>query len=249
MLLNKRILVLGAGGLLGKVLVEALLNNGAKVIATDLSIKTLSVCFSHLDQNTLVLKELDVTNEAEVTAFFEKESQLDGVVNCAYPRNTQYGKKLFDVSLASFNENLALHLGAAFLVMQQSAALFIRQNSPLSVVNISSIYGVTAPKFDIYEGTQMTMPVEYAAIKSAIIQLNKYFTSYVHDSRYRVNSVSPGGLYDAQPEEFLAKYKNLTLGTGMLDANDIVGSIVFLLSEHAKFVTGQNIIIDDGFTL
>lgn len=246
---NNRILVLGAGGLLGKVVVDALLVNNAEVIATDIQTESLFTHFSADYAGKLAITSLDVNNEAEVVSFFQGQERIDGVVNCSYPRNKDYGKKLFDVSLASFNDNISLHLGAAFLIMQQSAALFLRQNSPLSIVNVSSIYGVVAPKFEIYEDTNMTMPVEYAAIKSAIVHLNKYFASYIHDSRFRVNSISPGGLFDAQPDAFLDKYKQLTMGAGMLNATDMTGSILFLLSEQSRYMTGQNLIIDDGFSL
>jgi enoyl-[acyl-carrier-protein] reductase (NADH) len=61
--------------------------------------------------------------------------------------------------------------------------------------------------------------------------------------------VSPGGIFDNQPEPFLNEYKALTNGEGMLDVNDIIGTILFLLSPMSKFVTGQNIIVDDGFSL
>jgi NAD(P)-dependent dehydrogenase (short-subunit alcohol dehydrogenase family) len=235
--------------LLGKVVVDALLVNNAAVIATDIQTESLFTHFTADYAGKLEITSLDVNNEANVVSFFNDQQRIDGVVNCSYPRNKDYGKKLFDVSLASFNDNVSIHLGAAFLIMQQSAALFLRQNSPLSIVNISSIYGVVAPKFEVYDNTNMTMPVEYAAIKSAILHLNKYFSSFMRDSRFRVNSISPGGLYDAQPQAFLDKYKQLTMGAGMLNATDMTGAILFLLSEQSQYMTGQNLIIDDGFSL
>ena len=64
-----------------------------------------------------------------------------------------------------------------------------------------------------------------------------------------MNSISPGGLFDAQPDAFLDKYKQLTMGAGMLNATDMTGSILFLLSEQSRYMTGQNLIIDDGFSL
>ncbi|PSV57051.1 flagellin modification protein A, partial [Photobacterium profundum] len=197
----------------------------------------------------LSLVPLDVTNEAEVKAFFATQVGITGAVNSTYPRNSTYGAHFFDVSLQSFNENLALHLGSAFLFTQQCAAYFQDKLEPFSLVNISSIYGVVAPKFDIYDNTPMTMPVEYAAVKSAILHLNKYAAAYVNDSRFRINCVSPGGIFDHQPDAFLDAYKGNTHGAGMLDVDEIIGSIMFLLSEQSKFVTGQNIIVDDGFSL
>lgn len=93
------------------------------------------------------------------------------------------------------------------------------------------------------------MPVEYAAIKSGLLHLNKYAVKYVSNSYFRINSVSPGGIFDSQPAAFLEAYKKKTHGAGMLDVRCMVGSIVYLLSDQSKFVTGQNIVVDDGFSL
>lgn len=251
---NKIIVVAGAGGLLGTRLVAALLKQGAHVIAADIHVEAmrerLALLGIELQDEKLRCCELDVTKEDSVKAFFNQQTQhIDGAVNSTYPRNKTYGKHFFDVSLESFNENLSLHLGSAFLFTQQCAAYFKLQQQAFSLVNISSIYGVVAPKFEIYNNTPMTMPVEYAAIKSAILHLNKYVASYVNDSRFRINSVSPGGIYDHQPEAFLQAYKYKTHGAGMLDVLEIIGSIMFLLSDQAKYVTGQNIVVDDGFSL
>ncbi|WP_417884114.1 oxidoreductase [Vibrio rumoiensis] len=251
---NKSILVAGAGGLLGTRLVSALLEQGAKVIAADINAEAmrerLSLFGVNIENDKLSFCELNVAKEEDVTAFFKKrELQVDGAVNSTYPRNKTYGRHFFDVTLDSFNENLSLHLGSAFIFTQQCAAYFKWQQQPFSLVNISSIYGVVAPKFEIYNNTSMTMPVEYAAIKSAIQHVSKYVAAYVNDSRFRINCVSPGGIFDNQPESFLTAYKTKTHGAGMLDVDEIVGSILFLLSNQSKYITGQNIIVDDGFSL
>lgn len=251
---NKTILVAGAGGLLGTRLVSALLKQGAHVIAADIHVEPMRERLASLgvdlEDEKLRCCDLDVTKEESVKAFFNQQTQqIDGAVNATYPRNKTYGKHFFDVSLESFNENLSLHLGSAFLFTQQSAAYFKRHQQPFSLVNISSIYGVIAPKFEIYNNTPMTMPVEYAAIKSAIQHLNKYVVSYVNDSRFRINCVSPGGIFDHQPEAFLQAYKEKTHGAGMLDVEEVIGSVLFLLSEQSRYVTGQNIVVDDGFSL
>lgn len=253
MLKNKTILVAGAGGLLGTRLVSTLVDQGACVIAVDVNRYTMmerlekSLAGNGLDKVTAL--ELDLNNAAQVKSFFSTVTDLDGAVNCAYPRNKKYGAKFFDVELEDFNENVSLHLGASFLFMQQCAAYFQRERRAFSLVNISSIYGVIAPKFDVYKNTPMTMPVEYAAIKSALLQLSKYLTSYVSDSNFRSNSVSPGGIFDNQPAPFVEEYKKHCLGKGMLDIDDVTGSIVFLLSDSSKYLNGQNLIVDDGFSL
>jgi NAD(P)-dependent dehydrogenase (short-subunit alcohol dehydrogenase family) len=93
------------------------------------------------------------------------------------------------------------------------------------------------------------MPVEYSAIKSGLIHLTKYMAKYLKGKNIRVNTLSPGGILDKQPQEFLNSYKDLSLNKGMLDKEDLTGSLIFLLSDQSKYINGQNIIVDDGFTL
>lgn len=250
---NKNILVVGAGGLLGSQIVKSALTQGAIITAADINLDKMQNLLSSLDidleSSSLQLIELDVTNESSVKSYLSTATNLDGAVNATYPRNKTYGAHFFDVTLNSFNENLTLHLGSAFLFSQQCAAYFKRKEKPFSLVNISSIYGVVTPDFSIYENTPMTMPVEYAAIKSGLLHLNKYISKYVNHTNFRINAVSPGGIFDSQPEPFLQAYKEKTLGTGMLEVEDIVGSVLFFLSDQSKYIVGQNLIVDDGFGL
>lgn len=250
---NSKILVAGAGGLLGSQLVLELLKCGSEVVAVDINEE---IILSKLKNNNIDIRNcnittsrLDVNNEKEVISFFNEQTNLTGAVNTTYPKNASYGAHFFDVSLSSFNENIALHLGSSFLFTQQCALYFKKHLSPFSLVNLSSIYGVIAPKFEIYEDTKMTTPIEYAAIKSAILHINKYVSAYISDSRFRVNSISPGGIFDNQPESFLQRYKDNTNGAGMLSPQDMIGTIIYLLSDQSRYVTAQNIIIDDGFHL
>lgn len=251
-LANKTILVAGAGGLIGSNLVNAILAEEGEVVACDINLEVmqnrLAAIGVDLNNTKLTLVTVDITNTESVANLFTRY-ELDGAVNATYPRNKTYGAQLFDVTLESFNENLSLHLGSSFLFNQQAAAYFKRTERPLSVINFSSIYGVVAPKFEIYAGTKMSMPVEYAAIKSAIQHITKYMAVFVNDSRFRVNCISPGGILDAQPEPFLNAYKQQTNGKGMLDVQDLMGTLVYLLSDMSKYVTGQNIVVDDGFVL
>jgi len=127
--------------------------------------------------------------------------------------------------------------------------LYFQKQGYGNIINISSIYGVISPKFEIYNNTGMTTPVEYAAIKSGMLHLTKYMAKYFKGKNIRVNAISPGGILDGQPEEFLKKYNKQCLTKGMLDKNDLNGALVFLLSDMSKFVNGQNLIVDDGFVL
>lgn len=242
MLSGKTILVLGAKGLIGQAVVQHIMKKNGHVIAAD-------VTSDEPASNNVTTHVCDITSEIDVEQLFNQYPDIDGIVNCAYPRNSQYGTDALEVSSSSFNENVALQLGSCFSLLKHAARHFKSQQKPLSVVLLSSIYGIKAPDFSIYEGTSMTMPVEYAAVKSGLIHLAKYFAKYVNDSNFRVNCVSPGGIENGQPESFLDAYKSKTLGHGMLSAKDICGSIAFLLSDEAGYINGTNLTVDDGFTL
>ena len=141
-----------------------------------------------------------------------------------------------------------MNLGGYFLTSQLFAKYFEKQGYG-NIINLASIYGVIAPRFEIYNNTPMTMPVEYAAIKSGLIHLTKYMAKYFKGKNIRVNTISLGGIEDHQPESFLKAYKEFCLNKGMLDAEDVSGTVLYLLSDLSEFVNGQNIVVDDGFTL
>lgn len=256
MLKNKVIVVAGACGLIGRTVVIELLNQGAIVVATDTNQLMLKSFLEDLNASvsTDYLSEflLDITSSKSIQDAIQftklKYDKIDGFVNTAYPRNENYGKHFFDVEYQDFCENIDVNLGGYFLCSQKFLELFMKQGFG-SIVNISSIYGVVAPKFEIYEGTSMTVPVEYGAIKSALIHLTAYMAKLTKGSNIRINCISPGGILDGQPPQFLRNYKNECLSKGMLDSKDVVGSIVFLLSNMSTYINGQNIVIDDGFVL
>ncbi len=195
---------------------------------------------------------LDITDKESVVALIadirKRHCGIDAVVNNAYPRNKSYGRKLEDVAYSDFCENVNTHLGGYFLVAQQFCLTFKEQGYG-NVVNMSSIYGSMAPRFEIYEGTPMTMPVEYAAIKSAIEHLTRYFAQYYKGTGIRVNCLSPGGILAGQPSDFLNAYNKRCASKGMLDTSDLLGALQFLLSDDSRHLTGQNLLIDDGFSL
>ena len=95
----------------------------------------------------------------------------------------------------------------------------------------------------------MTSPIEYTAVKSGIISLTSWLAKYFKNKNIRVNCISPGGILDHQTELFLEKYRSSCTNKGMLDPTDVAGTVLFLLSDQSKYINGQNIVIDDGWTL
>lgn len=256
MLKNKVVVITGGAGLIGKEFVKAVVENqGIAIIADineELGLKVKEDLSKELNTASIDFVKLDITSKSslnECIQYLEKKyKRIDALVNNAYPRNKNYGRHFFDVEYEDFIQNLGLNLGGYFTASQQFAQYFKKQGYG-NIINISSIYGVVAPRFKIYEGTMMTTPVEYAAIKSGLIHLTKYMAKYFKDMNIKVNSLSPGGVFDHQPEEFLAKYKEQCLNKGMLDKSDLKGTLIYLLSDMSKYLNGQNIVVDDGFSL
>ena len=184
-----------------------------------------------------------------INTTLNKFEKIDALVNNAYPRNKNYGRKFEAVSFEDFCENVNMHLGGYFLITKEISKVMIKQNHG-NIINIASIYGFSAPKFEIYDGTDMTMPVEYAAIKGAIINLTKYLASYLGEYNVRVNAISPGGVFNNQPENFVKRYsEKVVLGKRMANTDDLTGVLIFLLSDASKYITGQNIVVDGGWSL
>ena len=145
-------------------------------------------------------------------------------------------------------DDLFHQLGGAILFSQRLIHLFKIQGYG-NLVHISSIQGIAAPKFEHYNGTTMVSPIEYSAIKSGIISITKYLAKYCKGENIRVNCVSPGGILNNQPKVFLEKYNDTCSSKGMLDGQDLIGTMVYLLTNMSKYVNGQNIVIDDGWSL
>lgn len=256
MLDNKVIVVTGGAGLIGKEFIKAIVeNDGIAVIADineELGINAKTDLSKELNSSNIDFIRLDITSTDSLQECLEyldgKYGRIDALVNNAYPRNKNYGKHFFDVKYEDFVENIGLNLGGYFTASQQFAVYFQKQGYG-NIINISSIYGVVAPKFEIYDNTPMTMPVEYAAIKSGLIHLTKYMAKYFKGMNIKVNALSPGGIFDSQPEPFLEAYKKQCSNKGMLDKSDLKGTLVYLLSDMSRYVNGQNIVVDDGFSL
>lgn len=253
---NKVIVVTGGQGLLGKALVRCIATHGGHAIAADINVDCDGLSTegqsAEMSSGDIGFLQMDITSEGSIrTAIAEihaKYGRIDALVNAAYPRNKHYGRKFEDVSYDDFCMNVSTHVGGYFLTSQQFAAYF-KQQGQGAIVNVASIYGVVPPRFEVYQDSSMTMPVEYAAIKSAVIHLTKYMAKYFKGSHLRVNCISPGGILDGQPESFLSAYNSFGMSKGMLDVEDLMGAMVFLLSDMSKFVNGQNLVVDDGWSL
>lgn len=253
MMLNEQVIVVtGAAGLIGSAISRAIVAEGGQVVIVDIDESRLTTLCADLGADHSLALCADASTVAGVnsviTATISHFGQLDAAVHSAYPRSAGWGTPFEALTAEYLNEDLSRQLGGAILFSQGVLQQFKHQGYG-NLIHISSIKGIAAPKFNHYVDTSMTSPIEYSAIKAGLIAITRYLAKYYKGNNIRVNCVSPGGILDQQPDSFLQKYRESCNDKGMLDAQDVVGAILFLLSEHSKYVTGQNIVVDDGWSL
>ena len=238
---DKVIVVTGGSGLLGGKIIEVLRGQGAKAISADLKVP---------DNDELSIK-LDITSEQSVrdavSAIVAKHGRIDGWINNAYPRTSDWGNKFEDIKVESWKQNVDMHLNGYFLCCQIVLEQMKKQSSG-SLINMSSIYGLVGPDFNVYNGTSMTMPAAYAAIKGGLNNLTRYLAAYYGPYQVRVNTVSPGGIFDNQPQPFVTNYNNKVPMRRMGNPMDIASATCFLLTDESSYITGHNLVVDGGWT-
>jgi NAD(P)-dependent dehydrogenase (short-subunit alcohol dehydrogenase family) len=239
---NKLIIVTGGNGLLGKEIILKVISLGAICVNIDIN---------HETSKDLTKIKCDITDTSSINNAIElvinKFKRIDGLVNNAYPRTKDWGLKFEQIQYSSWQSNVDWQLNSYFYFTQQVSKQMLKQKSG-SIVNVASVYGIVGPDFNVYEGTQMTMPAAYSAIKGGVINFTRYLASYFGPSNIRVNCVSPGGIFDNQDSNFIKNYNKKVPMKRMGVPEDISPTIAFLLSEDSSYITGQNIAIDGGWT-
>lgn len=252
--LDNKVVVVSGVGLIGSEVVRGLAEAGATVVFTDINEekgKKLEEEYKNLNLY-LFFKKMDIANEESVDNFLEecvkKFGRIDAWVNMAWPRTEDYDVKESLFNFDTFKKNINMHLGGYYLTSLKVAEIMKKQKSG-SIVNFSSTYGITAPDFSIYEGTEMTNKIHYAANKGAINMLTKYISTLYGSYNVRSNVLAPGGVFDNQPEPFITNYINKTPLKRMARPEDIVGPVIFLVSDASSYVTGHILMVDGGWTI
>ena len=241
---KKIILVLGGNGIIGLPLVSELVKENYFVISVDKIFKSKNT------SNVTYIKS-DLSKKNSLKKLFVKIKSIGNIyaaINCLYPKNRGWGTKFENLNEKKITDNLYHQLGLPILVSKEVCKHFYKNGSG-KLINLSSIQGISAPKFDHYKNTNMISPIEYSAAKSGIISLTKYLAKYYKGENITVNCVSPGGIKADQPINFQKKYKQVCNSKGLLDGIDVVHTIIFLISDKSKYINGQNIVVDDGWSL
>lgn len=240
---SKIVVVIGGCGLIGKSIVNTLKSEKHKVINLDINLKNndLDDCFF-----------IDVKDEASINSSIDiitkKYKKIHGLVNCFYPRSDNWNLKFEDLTMDSWRKNIDWQLNSVFLICKRLLSEN-RIDHGGSIINFGSIYGVKAPNFNLYEGTQMTVPAAYSAIKAGIIHFTKYLASLYGHKEIKINCISPGGIYNQQDEIFVNHYNKTVPMKRMGRPDEVANLVSFLISEKSSYITGQNIIIDGGKTI
>jgi NAD(P)-dependent dehydrogenase (short-subunit alcohol dehydrogenase family) len=169
------------------------------------------------------------------------------LVNNAYPRTKDWGTPFDELSVESWQKNVDLQMNSVFYITQQVLLQMKKQKSG-SIVNMTSIYGVIGNDQTIYEGTKIKTAAPYSAIKGGLINFTRYLAGLYGQNNVRINCVSPGGIFDSQDPKFVAAYEHKVPMKRMGYPEDIAPAISFLLSDEAGYITGQNLIVDGGWT-
>ncbi len=243
---NKVVVVTGANGNLGSVICEAFHHAGAKVVAADLSnAKAEEICD--------IYKKIDITSELNVAQAFDeiiKEfGSIDILINNA-------GVSTFEPFEERPEEKIDwvmdVNLKGTFFCIKSYVNLFDKYNIKSgNIINIASFYGIISPDFRIYTDTPRKNSEIYGATKAGVIQLTRYFAVHLAERNIRVNSISPGGIYNPknpQGEDFLKNYSFRCPMKRMADDREMIGGLLYLASDSATYTTGTNIVIDGGMT-
>ena len=250
--LNKTIVITGGAGRIGSALAGDLIWRGHKVLLGDINSSRLLKIKKKLNSKNIEIFQGDLTTKNSIDRLIKfgvkKFKSIDAAVHCAYPKSKKWGSRLQELDEIHLKKNLQNQLGGSIIFSQRIIKYFLKQKKG-NLILISSIQGIQTPKFEHYKGLNMTSPIEYSAIKSGIISITKYLSKYYRNKNIRINCVSPGGIKDNQPRIFIKRYRETCNSKGLLDGEDVSKLILFLLSDKSKYISGQNLIIDDGWSL
>jgi NAD(P)-dependent dehydrogenase (short-subunit alcohol dehydrogenase family) len=264
---NKNIIVTGASGLLGREHVNAIINAGGNPILIDLNQSTIDSQVYEL--NKLFNKKIsgyavDITDENQVKINCEqillKFKQIDGLVNNAAnnPKvensNEINFSRLENFPIEIWNKDIDVSLKGTFLCIKYYGFEISKNVYGGSIVNISSDLGLIAPDQRLYsieglaESMQPVKPITYSVVKTGIIGITRYISTYWADKNVRCNAICPGGVENNQNDSFIKEVVKRIPMNRMAKKNEYQGLLIFLLSEASSYINGSIIAADGGRT-
>lgn len=235
-------IITGGNGRLGKTFAEALVQCNVKVHLFDIA----DSCAFASDK--ILYHKVDISNEIEVFDIVDKiiqeDKKIDFLINNAA---LQITNSYENMSISDFRKSIDINLNAAYICIK-AVTRFMMEIKKGTIINIGSMYGVVSADPNMYGNSGLNSPDAYAASKGGLIHLTKYLAVNLAKYNIRVNAISPAGIFNNQPEEFLQKYLPKVPMGRMMNREELVGPLVFLLSDASSYMTGHNLIVDGGFT-
>ncbi len=254
---GKNTLITGAAGNLGKLISSTCAELGSNLFLVDRNLEDLEILKNELKNSFKVgvkVFKVNLEIEQERKLFVENLKNDLQIVDCLINNAAFVGTSNLEgwavdfenQSLDTWRRAFEVNVTAPFHLSQLLTSL-LRNSSQASIVNISSIYGYLGPDWRLYENNNLANPAAYSCSKGALIQLTKWLATTLSPD-VRVNSISPGGIYRSQPEPFFSRYKNKTPMKRMAKEKDFAGAIAYLVSNASEYVTGENLVVDGGFS-
>lgn len=251
---GKRILLVGATGVLGRGYARAMVQCGAKLAIADCKKSDVLALAKSIGATGI---EVDVADESSVTAAVDRAlaalNGLDGAVMNAAATGEFLMKEgdafapFEEYPLSVWQRTIDVNLTGTFLVARE-AGRAMKNGGGGSLVTVSSVYGLVGPDHRIYENQPFKSFPGYSASKAGVLGLTRWLSTWWGRDGVRVNCVTPGGVYNNHDPGFVAAYVNRTPMGRMADREDLIGIVLFLLSDASAYCTGQNFVVDGGFT-
>jgi NAD(P)-dependent dehydrogenase (short-subunit alcohol dehydrogenase family) len=250
---RKNAIVVGGAGLIGKEITYALYESGANVLILDINFEVAQEIIDKTDNKKVKFKKLNLEDldnlEESYKSILKDFNTLDIFINCSYPRPKIQEKKCFnEMKFEYFRKIVDMQLNSFCWLAKLSAEKMKDSKVEGTIVQFASIYGVVGQNMVIYENSDMTENISYSAIKGGIINFTRLMSSYYGKYKIRVNTISPGGVFDNQNQGFVKKYNKLSPLNRMGLPNEIASATLFLASNASSFVTGENLMVDGGWT-
>ena len=247
---DKTVLLTGAAGLFGRGLASALAEAGATLIIASRSAENLqAVAAAETALGHRVHAEaFDQGDEASIldlrARIEARFGPLHGLVNNSVLRSMKGTLG----SVAQWEDSMRVN-ATGLMLMHRHFGTAMAEAGRGSIVNIGSIQGMIGPSYELYAGTSMgDMPPDYFFHKGGMLNLTRFYAALYGPKNVRVNCLAPGGFFSNQPELFVQRYSEHTMLNRMADDDDLGGSVVFLLSEASRYITGVNLPVDGGYT-
>jgi 2-deoxy-D-gluconate 3-dehydrogenase len=259
--------VTGGVGLLGAEFCRTLAEAGAAVAVVDLNAAAAEKVTAALTQAgyRALAVPTDITQPESVNAMLKSVvsafGRLDILVNSAAldpkfdPDAVAKGiapGKFEEYPLEQWNAALNVNLTGMFLVTQACVKQMLAQGKKGSIINICSTYGLNGPDQRIYrkpDGSQPAFkPVYYTVTKAGVLGFTRYLSAYYMETEIRVNALTPGGVFNNHDETFVKNYSAKTILGRMAHKDEMNGALLFLASEASSYMTGNNLVVDGGWT-